>query len=126
MAGPGRPKAHIDWEVVTKLAALFCTAEEIAEFIGVHCDTLEIRCKKEHDMLLSEYLKQKRMIGKVSLRRAQFERAKAGNITMLIWLGKQYLEQTDKIKNDTEMTIKNVHDALAKILDEHENNVFSA
>jgi len=34
--------------------------------------------------------------GKASLRRMQFVNAKNGNVTMQIWLGKQYLEQRDK------------------------------
>ena len=35
--------------------------------------------------------------GKASLRRKQYEVAMGGNCTMLVWLGKQYLGQTDKI-----------------------------
>ncbi len=34
--------------------------------------------------------------GKASLRRMQFKGAESGNTTMLVWLGKQYLEQKDK------------------------------
>lgn len=34
--------------------------------------------------------------GKASLRRMQFMSAQKGNVTMQIWLGKQYLNQTDK------------------------------
>ncbi len=32
----------------------------------------------------------------MSLRRLQWKAAKENNVTMLIWLGKQYLGQTDK------------------------------
>lgn len=34
--------------------------------------------------------------GRASLRRMQFKNAQAGNVTMQIWLGKQYLGQKDK------------------------------
>ena len=34
--------------------------------------------------------------GRASLRRMQFKNAQAGNVTMQIWLGKQYLGQQDK------------------------------
>jgi hypothetical protein len=42
------------------------------------------------------HLAQKRQAGFVSLRRKQYELAMAGNATMLIFLGKQYLGQADK------------------------------
>ena len=35
--------------------------------------------------------------GKVSLRRAQIKLAESGNATMLIWLGKQLLNQRDEV-----------------------------
>jgi hypothetical protein len=34
--------------------------------------------------------------GRMSLRRLQWKKAQEGNTTMLIWLGKQYLGQSDK------------------------------
>ena len=33
---------------------------------------------------------------KLALRKKQFDIAMQGNVQMLIWLGKQYLEQSDK------------------------------
>ena len=38
--------------------------------------------------------------GKISLRRWQFKSAEAGNVTMQIWLGKQYLGQREQIETD--------------------------
>ena len=37
-------------------------------------------------------------MGKISLRRAQFEKALNGNVVMQIWLGKQHLDQKEKIE----------------------------
>ncbi len=34
--------------------------------------------------------------GIISLRRMQFKKAQVGNVPMLIWLGKQYLGQSEK------------------------------
>ena len=45
---------------------------------------------------------------KVSLRRQQIELAKTGNPTMLIWLGKQLLEQRDKADATNQVTVKEV------------------
>jgi hypothetical protein len=36
--------------------------------------------------------------GKSNLRRLQFKQAEQGNSAMLVWLGKQYLNQADKNK----------------------------
>jgi hypothetical protein len=40
--------------------------------------------------------------GKASLRRMQFKAAEDGNVTMLIWLGKQFLGQKDQRHIDGE------------------------
>lgn len=86
----GRPKKEIDTDMVEKLASIFCTNEEIAEIVGCHRDTLADN--------FSAYIKKGREHGKMSLRRKQYEKAMTGNTTMLIWLGKQFLGQSDKIE----------------------------
>ena len=40
-------------------------------------------------------------MGRISLRRAQFEKALSGNVVMQIWLGKQHLDQKEKIEQTT-------------------------
>ena len=92
----GRPQKPIDWEQVDKLCAIQCTGEEIASFIGVNYDTLNNRCGEEKGVAFSEYFEQKRGMGKIALRRRQYQKAVGGNTTMLIWLGKQYLGQKDQ------------------------------
>ena len=47
-------------------------------------------------MSFAEYFAIKRGRGKIGLRRKQYEVAMAGNVPMLIWLGKQYLDQAEK------------------------------
>ncbi len=96
----GRPRIEIDWKEFDKLCGLQCTLEEIAGWYNCCVDTIENRVKEEHSITFSEYFKQKRSSGKISLRRKQYETAMSGNPTMLIWLGKQYLKQTDKIVNE--------------------------
>ena len=83
-----RPKKYnIKGEEVTKLASLHCTNLEIAEFFG--CDESLIR--KSY----SEYLTKGRAKGKMRLRQLQWQSAEKGNTSMLIFLGKQMLGQTD-------------------------------
>ena len=92
----GPEPTEVDWKVVSKLCKIQCTGEEIASFLDISYDTLERACKREQKIKLAEYIAQKKLGGKVSLRRAQFTKALSGNPTMLIWAGKQYLGQTDK------------------------------
>jgi hypothetical protein len=91
-----RPPLDINTEQVKKLAAIGCTNEEIAHIVGCSHDTLARRFK---DVLTAG-----RSVGKMSLRRKQWDVALAGNVTMLIWLGKQVLGQSDKqeIKAETD------------------------
>jgi len=102
----GRPRIDINWSQFDKLCGLQCTLREISSYFDCSEDTIENRCKEEHDMLFSEYYAQKAGKGKVSLRRKQFDVAMAGNNTMLIWLGKQYLGQMDKQETKIDNTIK--------------------
>ena len=93
-------KIEIDWPTVDKLCQLQCTGEEIASVLGCSYDTLERRVKEEHTMKCAEYIRQKAMGGRASLRRKQWAAADKGNVTMLIWLGKQYLGQKDKHEDE--------------------------
>ena len=105
----GRPHAIINWETVNQLIAIQCTGEEIAGVLKIDYDTLNKAIKREFNSCFSDYYKKHSSKGKVSLRRKQFEVAHSGNVTMLIWLGKQHLGQTDKVEQtveqDSEITI---------------------
>ena len=92
----GRPRKEIDQEQFEKLCGLFCTEEEIAGWFDCHIDTVNNWCKRTYSETFSKIYKKKCAKGKISLRRWQFQAAEKGNVSMLIWLGKQYLDQTDK------------------------------
>jgi len=97
MAKMGRPKIPLDWKEIGKLGAIFCTQEEIAAWYDCSIETLNARCKEEQGVTFLEFLKQKRQGGKMSLRRRQYQKAvNEGDRVMLIWLGKQYLGQSDE------------------------------
>lgn len=108
----GRPKKRIDFKDVDKLCSLQCTAEEIASFLEVSVDTLERRIREKFDLTFAEYFSLKNGAGKISLRRRQWQAAESGNVAMLIWLGKQYLGQSDKSEHthDGSMGVKLVDD----------------
>lgn len=91
-----RPTTPIDWEQVDRMCEIHCTGEEQASILGVDYDTLNAACKREHNKSFSEYFRQKASSGKMSLRRKQYTSAMDGNTTMLVWLGKNWLGQTDQ------------------------------
>lgn len=102
-----RPKFVIDYELVEKLATSWCTQEEIASILGCHVKTLQ------RDEKFSTIYKRGLDQGKASLRREQWKAAKGGNATMLIWLGKQYLGQRDKPKDEDEnQVVKELVEAM--------------
>jgi len=54
--------------------------------------------------------------GRMSLRRYQWNSAEKGNVTMQIWLGKQYLGQSDKVVVDNQAdAIKSATEIVAKV-----------
>jgi len=93
MAG-GRPKKVIDYELVERLSLIQCTQEEIAGSLKIAVRTLQ------NDDEFMRIYKNGMAEGRKSLRRLQWSAAEKGNTTMLVWLGKQYLKQSDKIEQD--------------------------
>lgn len=102
-----RPKIQIDMELAEKLASIQCTHEEIAAILGVSTKTLQRN--KEFCLMYKKAREQ----GKSSLRRMQWKSASAGNVTMQIWLGKQYLQQRDQPQDEgNEAALKELVEAI--------------
>jgi hypothetical protein len=87
----GREKRVVPPDEVYKLAELGCTNKEIAEWFMIKEDTLNYN--------FCDYLTKARAGMKRRLRSVQLATALAGNATLLIWLGKQYLGQSDNPGN---------------------------
>lgn len=94
-----RPLKEIDRKQFENLCALQCTKQEICFFFDVTDKTLESWCKRTYDQGFSDVFRQKRCGGFISLRRNQFKLAEK-NTAMAIFLGKNYLGQSDKIEVD--------------------------
>ena len=84
----GRPKANVDPRLVEQLASIGCSNKEIAAACNCSTDTIERNFAAE--------ITKGRENGKTRLRKKQIEVALAGNVTMLIFLGKNMLGQADK------------------------------
>lgn len=114
-----RPRKNIDRKDFESLLALQCTLEEVTAFFdhkldGCSADTIERWCKRTYKESFADIAAKKRNLGKISLRRAQFELAKK-NGAVAIFLGKNYLGQKDNIIETDEQTLQAVGAALVKI-----------
>lgn len=76
------------------LGQIQATTKECAAVLGVSEPTF-IKFKKDNPEA-AEVFELGKEQGKASLRRMQFSAAERGNVTMLIWLGKQLLGQSDR------------------------------
>jgi DNA-binding CsgD family transcriptional regulator len=78
-------------EAVRRLAFIQCTRAEMAAILDMSEDTLNYKYGK----LIEKY----NNMGRRSLRRKQYQVALRGNPTMLIWMGKNTLDQSDAIRH---------------------------
>jgi len=100
----GRPKIEIDFDQLEKLCSIQCTLLEISSFLGCSGDTIERRISEKFGITFAEHYEKYSSGGKISLRRSQYKAALSGNTAMLIWLGKQCLDQKDKAEHNIEIT----------------------
>lgn len=119
----GRPYAlNPDDETLKQvkgLGRLHATAEDCAGFFAVSKPTwLDFlkRCPEAADAF-----DHGKADGRLSLRRRQFLVAESGNPTMLIWLGKQHLDQKDKaeVASTLNVTVTDARSALESLVDRH-------
>ena len=90
----GRPQIQIDQRQFEKLCELQCTLSEISGWFNCSEDTIERWCRRTYKAGFNAVYETKREAGKISLRRSQFKLAEK-NAAMAIFLGKQYLGQSD-------------------------------
>jgi hypothetical protein len=91
--------------ILQGLARIQCTQKEGAAVLGVHEGTFSAFLKANEQARDAWELG--REAGKVSLRRMQWAAAEKSP-QMLIWLGKQYLDQRDKLEQAVDAVVENV------------------
>lgn len=101
----GRPRKQIDQKQFESLCGMLCTEEEIASFFECSVDTLNLWCKRTFGHTFTEVYKEKRSLGKISLRRSGFKMAQS-NPSVHIFYAKNFLGMTDKV----EQTVREVED----------------
>lgn len=122
----GRPRIEFDdndWRQLEEMAQIHCTGEEMASILGVSFDTLERRVKEKFNTSFADWHKRFSDGGKMCLRRKQYKKAvDDGNVPMLIWLGKQWLGQTDKIENESGTQINIDADFFSNLKNNNKHN----
>ena len=85
------------WKAVDGFLVSQCKGTEIAAYLDITAECLYERCLADKKTLWSIYSQKKQEKGRSILRHAQFEKAiKGKNTQMLIFLGKNILQQTDR------------------------------
>ena len=95
IVGRGKTQRVVPPDEVYKLAAMGCPDREIAEWFDIGESTLRYN--------FSSYLTKARAHLKQRLRQAQLRTAFDGNATMLVWLGKNVLGQSDNPINGEDL-----------------------
>ena len=92
----------IDPVEVEKLAMMACTAEEMADFFDVSVDTI--------DRNFADALKRGRSKGKMSMKRALFEKLLKGDLGAMVWWGKNFAGMSDKVEQKQEISMSAMTD----------------
>lgn len=115
MAENETPKKHgntkeIDLNQLEQMAMIGCTYREMAACLGVVESTLIEKYKTIIDQLREK--------GKRAIRAKQVEVALRGSVPMLIWLGKQMLDQREKIDQVNTHVIEKIREVEALPIEE--------
>lgn len=118
-----RPTKEIDERVFRSLCKIQCTEKDICTVLDVTDKTLNSWCKRTYKLSFSEAYIKYSADGKISLRRAMYEKAvKDRNTTMMIWLSKQYLGMTDTVQVDQTEVLNKLDAVLAGVKDAAEED----
>lgn len=107
---PAKTLTRDGWNLVSTLSQFMATDEEIAvalsdDYEQISVDVLTNSLNRE---TFTEQKNKGKCRGKTSLRSWQFASAKNGNVTMQIFLGKNYLGQSDRTEVEVPDTKINI------------------
>lgn len=94
MGKRGPEPIKINWDEFYRLVSMQCTQEEIAAWFGCSVDWLDKLCQRENGEKLSDIWDKRKFMGRVRLRKAQFDIMESGGpgaATMAIFLDKKML-----------------------------------
>lgn len=89
----------IDWDKIGQMFLCGASIVQAAASIGINRETLYRRCELDLGITLMAFSQEKYEEGNTALHAAQYTKAiKDKNPTMLIWLGKQRLNQKETLE----------------------------
>lgn len=114
-----RPRKEIDKKEFESLLFIQCTLAEVTAFFdsklnGCSEDTIERWCKRTYGKSFADVFREKRDVGKISLRRMQWRLAEK-SAAVAIFLGKNYLGQTDAVQVDNDEALNKLDEVLKEI-----------
>lgn len=92
----GRPRIKIDKNVLDVMLQYGATCLDCADKFNCSEDTIANYIKRKYKMNFSEYSHKRQATVRMKLREKQIQMALNGNVTLLIWLGKQKLGQVEE------------------------------
>jgi hypothetical protein len=108
MSRPRKELEDMVFDGWDQLDALIIWSSEAycAEKLNISVDSLARRIKEKTGLSFAEYKHQKKEPLRINILKKQYDVAMAGNVSMLIWLGKNELGQTDKV--DSSIDVNNL------------------
>lgn len=95
---PGHAASKIDWDMFNKLCSFPIKQDDISWIMDVSVDTLAREIRAKFDLTFAEYMTKRQATLRMALLQKQYQVAMGGNVSMLIWLGKNWLGQRDKFE----------------------------
>jgi hypothetical protein len=99
----------IDWELVKRRLFEGCNPSEISRELGFATSFPLRRCEKELGIPYKDFIHQHASKGNNYLRSAQMKKALSGDTQMMIFLGKNRLNQSDKCEQKIEADNQILH-----------------
>jgi endonuclease III-like uncharacterized protein len=84
----------------------WASAEYLAEKLGMSADSLSRRIKERYGITFAEYKHKRQETIRINILKKQYEIAMGGNVTMLIYLGKQYCGQKEQVEEVVKQEVK--------------------
>lgn len=76
----------MDWAEFDKLCAIQASQKEIAFWFGVHPETIDVACRRDHKVGFTELHKRKSVYGIISARRSLFQQVQKGDMRAIVYV----------------------------------------
>lgn len=96
----GRPEKELDWSKLDAVLQFGARLLDCQGILDIGEETIQKKIRAKYNLTFGEYRELRMSTMRAKLLQKQFDVAMQGNVTMLIWLGKQHLGQVDKLETE--------------------------